>query len=57
MVKLRVERAKLLGYANFADYRLDDTMAKTPEAALGLLNSVWTRGRAKAEAKRRPCRR
>jgi peptidyl-dipeptidase Dcp len=49
MVKLRDERAKLLGYANFAVYRLDDTMAKTPEAAMGLLNSVWKRGRAKAE--------
>ncbi len=48
MVQLRVERAKLLGYENFAQFRLDDTMAKTPEAALGLLNSVWTRARDKA---------
>ena len=49
MVKLRAERAKLLGYASFADFRLDDTMAKTPKAALDLLNSVWRRAREKAE--------
>ena len=48
MVKLRAERARLLGYESFAAYRLDDTMAKTPEAALGLLRSVWTPARKKA---------
>src|SRR6516225_9088123 len=32
MVALRAERARLLGYATFAHYRLDDTMAKTPQA-------------------------
>jgi peptidyl-dipeptidase Dcp len=48
-VKLRAERAKLLGYGSFADFRLDDTMAKTPTAALNLLNSVWRRAREKAE--------
>lgn len=42
MVALRAERAQLLGYENFAAYRLDDTMAKTPQAALDLLHSVWT---------------
>jgi len=41
MVQLRTERAKLLGYASFAEYRLDDMMAKTPKAALDLLRSVW----------------
>ena len=30
MVALRAERAQLLGFATFADYRLDDQMAKTP---------------------------
>ena len=30
MVKLRAERARLLGYESFAHYRLADTMAKTP---------------------------
>src|SRR5262249_32225638 len=32
MVALRAERARLLGYPSFAHYRLDDTMAKTPQA-------------------------
>ncbi|WP_395697669.1 M3 family metallopeptidase [Methylocella sp.] len=41
MVKLRAERAKLLGYDSFAHFRLADTMAKTPQAALELLESVW----------------
>jgi peptidyl-dipeptidase Dcp len=44
MVRLRAERARLLGYESFAHYRLADTMAKTPQAALGLLESVWTPG-------------
>ena len=50
MVKLRAERARLLGYASFAHFRLDDTMAKTPEAALGLLHSVWRPARNMALA-------
>jgi peptidyl-dipeptidase Dcp len=52
MVALRGERAKLLGFASFADYRLDDQMAKTPAAARGLLDEVWGRARAKAAAER-----
>jgi peptidyl-dipeptidase Dcp len=52
MVALRAERAKLLGFASFADYRLDDQMAKTPAAARGLLEEVWGRARAKAGAER-----
>ena len=52
IVALRAERAKLLGFATFADYRLDDQMAKTPAAARGLLENVWTRARAKAGAER-----
>jgi len=52
MVALRAERAKLLGFATFADYRLDDQMAKTPAAARALLENVWTRARAKAQAER-----
>jgi peptidyl-dipeptidase Dcp len=47
MVALRAEKAKLLGYANFAAFKLDGTMAKTPEAVRGLLELVW------APAKRR----
>ena len=51
-VKLRAERAKLLGYETFADYRLADQMAKTPAAARKLLDEVWGRARAKAMAER-----
>ncbi len=52
MVALRAERAKLLGYDTFADYRLADQMAKTPGAARELLENVWTRARAKTLAER-----
>jgi peptidyl-dipeptidase Dcp len=48
MVALRAERASLLGFDTYADYRLDDTMAKAPKAALDLLYSVWTPAVAKA---------
>jgi peptidyl-dipeptidase Dcp len=47
-VRLRAERAKILGFSSYAHFRLDDTMAKTPVAALGLLRSVWTPARAQA---------
>jgi len=51
-VALRAERAKLLGFVTYADYRLDDQMAKTPQAARKLLDEVWRRARAKAAAER-----
>ena len=41
ILRLRAERAKLLGYATHAHHRLEDAMAKTPEKALELLESVW----------------
>lgn len=41
ILKLRAERAKLLGYATHAHVRLDDTMAKTPERALALITDLW----------------
>jgi peptidyl-dipeptidase Dcp len=47
-VRLRAERARLLGFESYAHFRLDDTMAKTPRAALDLLHSVWTPARAQA---------
>lgn len=47
-VALRAEQARLLGYPSYADFRLADTMAKTPEAARGLLESVWQPARARA---------
>jgi peptidyl-dipeptidase Dcp len=42
IVALRAERARLLGYESFAAYKLDDTMARTPQAAMDLLREVWT---------------
>jgi peptidyl-dipeptidase Dcp len=38
---LRAERAKLLGFATHAHWRLDNTMAKTPERAVELMEAVW----------------
>ena len=52
MVALRAERAGLLGFRTFADYRLDDQMAKTPANAKALLEDVWGRARAKAATER-----
>jgi peptidyl-dipeptidase Dcp len=52
MVRLRAERAGLLGYSDFAHYRLDDAMAKTPVAVRELLDTVWSRARARAQADR-----
>jgi peptidyl-dipeptidase Dcp len=48
-VKLRAERAKLLGYPTFAHYKLADTMAKTPENARKLLDQVWAPARRRAQ--------
>ena len=47
-IALRGERARLLGYDNFAAYRLADSMAKTPENARDLLRSVWEPAKARA---------
>jgi peptidyl-dipeptidase Dcp len=52
MVALRAERAKLLGYETFADFKLADTMAKTPDAVIELLNKVWTPARSRAQQER-----
>ncbi len=51
-VRLRAERAKLLGYSDFAHYRLDDAMARTPAAARDLLDTVWAPARSRALADR-----
>jgi peptidyl-dipeptidase Dcp len=47
---LRAEKAKLLGYDTYAALKLDDTMAKTPDAVMGLLEPVWEKAREKAAA-------
>ncbi|WP_289044339.1 M3 family metallopeptidase [uncultured Olleya sp.] len=41
ILKLRRERVKLLGYSNYAEWRLQDRMAKTPANAMGLMEAVW----------------
>ena len=41
ILTLRAERAKLLGYATHAHWRLENTMAKTPERAMELMEAVW----------------
>lgn len=41
ILKLRHERVQLLGYDNYAQWRLQNRMAKTPERALGLMEAVW----------------
>ena len=48
IITLRAEQARLLGYANFAAYRLDDSMAKTAEAVERLLLQVWEPAKKKA---------
>ncbi|WP_457581726.1 M3 family metallopeptidase [Ensifer canadensis] len=45
---LRAEKAKLLGYDNYAALKLDNTMAKTPAAVNGLLMQVWEKAAARA---------
>ncbi|WP_262028744.1 M3 family metallopeptidase [Microvirga sp. Mcv34] len=49
---LRAERAKLLGYETFADFKLADTMAKTPDNVQKLLSDVWTPAIARAREER-----
>ncbi len=48
IMQLRQERAALVGNDTFADYKLDDTMAKTPAAVEDLLTTVWGPARRRA---------
>ncbi len=41
ILQLRAERAGLLGYATHAHWRLEDSMARTPERAMELMEAVW----------------
>lgn len=52
ILTLRQEAAQVLGYPTFAAYRLEDSMAKTPEAVRGLLERVWKPARAQVLADR-----
>ncbi|KAB1080205.1 M3 family metallopeptidase [Methylobacterium soli] len=52
IVALRAERARLLGYESFAHFKLADTMAGSPDAAMELLRNVWTPAHHRAIAER-----
>ncbi len=52
IMALRAEQARLLGYPSYAAYRLDDTMAKTPDAADRLLRQVWEPAKKRAGEER-----
>ncbi len=47
IVKLRDQRARLLGFGNHAEWRMQDTMAKTPAAAMSLMERVWAPAKAR----------
>ena len=42
ILALRAERSRLLGFDSYARWSLEDTMAKTPERATELMETVWT---------------
>jgi peptidyl-dipeptidase Dcp len=50
IVKLRLEKAQLLGYDCYASLALDNTMAKNPANAMDLLNKLWAHALPKAKA-------
>ena len=54
-LRLRAEKARLLGYDSYAALKLDDTMAKTPSAVFGLLDPVWEQARRRRPTTRRRC--
>jgi peptidyl-dipeptidase Dcp len=49
ILKLRADRAKLLGFKTHAHYRMADTMAKEPQAAMDLMMKVWPAAVARVE--------
>ncbi|HUK48146.1 MAG TPA: peptidyl-dipeptidase Dcp [Terriglobales bacterium] len=50
LAQVRAEKAKLLGFPNYAAWRLEDQMAKTPEAALKFMNALVPGSTARAVA-------
>jgi len=48
-LKLRAERSKLLGYPTYAHWAIERQMAKTPEAAMGLMEKVWPKALARVK--------
>jgi len=41
IVNLRIQKAKLLGYETYADYTIDENMAKTPATVYDFLTKLW----------------
>jgi peptidyl-dipeptidase Dcp len=52
ILALRSELAKLLGFKTYADYQIDDAMAKTPASARELLERVWRGAKLRADKER-----
>lgn len=50
ILKLRQQKAQLFGFNTFAEYQLEDKMAKTPQAAYDLLMTIWNAALPKAKA-------
>lgn len=50
IVKMRAERAQLLGYESHAHWRMSDTMAKEPKNAMKLMMKVWPAAKRKVRA-------
>ena len=48
-VGLRTEYARLMGFKSYADFSLEDTMAKSPAEVSGLLQAVWPKAVARAK--------
>ena len=49
ILKLRAQRAELLGYDTYAHWRLELQMAKTPENAMQLMTSIWPKAVARVK--------
>ncbi len=49
LVQLRAQQAALLGFADFASWKIADQMAETPQAALTFMRNIAPAARARAE--------
>ena len=49
ILTLRHERVQLLGFENYAQWRLEDRMAKNPQNAMDLMNKVWPAALARVD--------
>jgi peptidyl-dipeptidase Dcp len=50
LAQIRAEQAKLIGFPNYAAWKLDDQMAKTPETAIGFMEKLVPAATARATA-------